>query len=325
MAHEAVLGRSPGISRAAPGIRRRIAMRNQRWRTRVAPWIRPSVCAVYDLGREHKMIGSEVAGGSIDASEQDSRPRQILWLFVAIKVGLFGTALLANQLLPFDTYLYSVNLVWPLRNLPAIFEAFNTWDTQHYLLLSQQGYGTNPMSNAFYPLYPLLIRLCTPLFLGHELIAALVIANLASLAVPLYMYRLGTLFMSKEQSYKGTLLLLAFPTAFYLSAAYTESLFLLFSIAAFYHLFRGEVARASAFCFLLPLVRAQALLFILPLAVMFVQAALAKPGPKAGLRYALRTFLPPAMAAALGIGAYLLFCRIAFGSFLPASMRRGSS
>jgi hypothetical protein len=246
--------------------------------------------------------------------DKDPGPLQLVLLYVAFKAGLIVAALLASQLIAFNWQLYEVNLVWPLENLPDLFRPFNTWDTQHYLLLSQRGYATNPMSDAFYPLYPMVIRLLTPVFLGHELIAAWVIANVTSLAIPVYMYKLCALFYSREQAFRATIVLLAFPTAFFLSAAYTEAIYLALCLPAFYYLFRGERWKASLLCFLLPLVRAQALLLILPIAVMFLQAALAK-GDKGGWRYALSTYALPALATVLGVVAYLAFCRWQLGSF----------
>lgn len=248
--------------------------------------------------------------------ESDPQILDLLVLYLAIKAGLVSAALLGNQLLPFNWYLYNVNLVFDVQNLPPIFRAFNTWDTQHYLLLSQRGYGVNPMSNAFYPLYPLLIRVFTPVFFGHGLIAAWFIANLFSLLVPVYLYKLCCLFWTKEQAFKSSVLLLAFPSAFFMTSAYTEALYLSVCLMAFYYLFKEHVLKACVLCFLFPLVRAQALLFLLPIGVLFLQAAFSKVEvPGGNLRHACRVFLPPAFAILLGILAYFSFCRWQIGGF----------
>jgi hypothetical protein len=224
---------------------------------------------------------------------------------------------------------YNANLVLDIQDLPAVFRAFNTWDTQHYMLLSQRGYGVNPMSNAFYPLYPYLIWIFTPLFFNKGLIAAYVIANLFSLLVPVYMYKLCCLFWTKEQAFRSTVLLLAFPTAFFMSVAFTESLYLSLCLMAFYYLFTEDVRKACVLCFLLPLVRAQSLLFVVPIGVMFMQVALtgalvpARGGAKRPLRssranriHAARTLLPPAFATLMGMAAYFVFCQWQLGGFL---------
>ena len=56
--------------------------------------------------------------------------------------------------------------------------------------LSENGYHTGQMSNAFFPLFPLLIHLATPLF-HSSLIAGLVVANLASLAALYLLFELA--------------------------------------------------------------------------------------------------------------------------------------
>jgi hypothetical protein len=249
-------------------------------------------------------------------SQSDPRLLDLGRLYLTIKLALIVVALLGNQLLPFNWHLYNTNLVLDIQNLPDVFRPFNTWDTQHYLFLSQRGYGVNPMSNAFYPLYPFLIWLLTPFFFNKGLIAAYVIANLFSLLVPLYMYKLSCLFCTKEQAFRATVLLLAFPTAFFMSVAYAESLYLATCLMAFYYLFKEDVPKACVFCFLLPLIRAQALLLVAPIFVLFVQATWSKSntsGPR--ILHGVRTFLPPAFATLLGMLTYFAFCRWQLGGY----------
>jgi len=240
----------------------------------------------------------------------------LMALFLAVKLGLLLTALLGSRLLPFNSQLYQVNLVLDVQDLPPAFRFLNTWDTQHYLLLSQRGYGVNPMSNAFYPLYPYLIWAFSPLFLNYGLIAAYVIANAASMFVPVYMYKLCCLSVSKEQAFRSTVLLLAFPTAFFLSVAYSEALYLSVCLAAFYYLLKKDVRNASLLCFLLPLTRAQALLFVVPLLVLFAEALFAERArPGGDPRSALKIFAPPLLATLAGMVVYFAICQWTLGDF----------
>ena len=184
--------------------------------------------------------------------ESDPRLLDLVLLYLTIKLALVIVALLAGQLLPFNWQLYNANLLLDIQGLPDFFRSFNTWDTQHYLSLSQNGYGFNPMSNAFYPLFPYFIWLFTPLFFNKGLIAAYVIANLFSLLVPVYIYKLCCLFWTKEQAYRSAILLLAFPTAFFMSVAYAEAVYLSVCLMAFYYVLRKDVLKSCVFCFLLP-------------------------------------------------------------------------
>lgn len=249
--------------------------------------------------------GGEAQADAPSTGWADPNLLYVVGLFVAIKAGLLIVILLGNQLLAFNVQLYTANLVWPLVGLPDIFTAFNTWDTQQYLLLAEQGYGTNPFSDNFYPLYPYAIRALKPVFLGSGLAAAWAIANVVSLLVPIYMYRLARLFWPAKQAVGSVLLLLSFPTGFFLSMAYAEALYLALCLMGLFYLMRKQVVAAGICCFLLPLARAQALLFIVPVAVLFLQTAL---GPKGDFREAMRAYLPPAIATVAGVGAYLLFC-----------------
>jgi hypothetical protein len=242
-------------------------------------------------------------------NKQDPQLQDLVVLFVGIKIAFVIVALFSHYLLPFDVSDYSTNLVLDIQDLPAFFRRFNTWDTQHYLLLSERGYGVNPMSNAFYPLYPYLIWVFTPLFLGHGLIAAYIVANVCSLLVPVYMYKLCCLFWTKEQAFRSTILLLAFPTAFFLSVAYTEALYLSLCLMAFYYLFKKDTAKSCVCCFLLPLTRAQALLFIVPILVMLVEEMRQKKaGPAEASAVDLKPFLLPACATLAGVVVYFVFC-----------------
>lgn len=243
--------------------------------------------------------------------------RRLLLLFLAIKAGLVGVALLGHALLPFNQALYQTNLLLDLRGLPGWLRPFNTWDTQHYVMLADRGYGASRFSDAFFPLYPLIIRALKPLFLGHTLLAALFVSNIASLAVPVFMYRIAARFVTPAQAFRATLILLAFPTAFYLSVAYSEALFLALTLMAFYYLLAGQRTVATACCFLLPLARAQALLFVIPIGVMALRDALRhEMGWRQGWRAAARRYALPAAGTVAGLLAYFAFSKWQIGGYL---------
>lgn len=245
----------------------------------------------------------------------DPRLMELIVMYLTVKLAFVLVVLLRGQLLPFNWTDYGANLALDIQE--DILVPFNTWDTQYYLLLSQRGYGVVPMSNGFYPLYPYLIRIFTPLFFNKGILTAYAIANLISLLVPVYMYKLTCLFATKEQAFRATVLLLAFPTAFFMSVAYTESLYLSLCLMAFYYLFTGDVKKASFFCFLLPLARAQGLLLIVPIGILFLQAVFTTRGDAGvNMSHTAKAFLLPALSTLLGMGAYFVFCRWQIGGFL---------
>jgi hypothetical protein len=107
------------------------------------------------------------------------------------------------------------------------------WDGVWYIQIAEKGYGTSaPESTAFFPLYPLLMRSFAELFGGPISQQALSVwGPLLSLAIlPFALYFVYQIALDGwgERVAKVTLLSL-FPTAFFLNAAYTESLFLALS------------------------------------------------------------------------------------------------
>lgn len=125
------------------------------------------------------------------------------------------------------------------------------WDTYYYHEIATLGYQQKPFKSsrmenwAFFPLYPLAWKLFLPfandlnLFIlaGMGLSATFLVASLYLL------YRLMNLLgFSDSQYWLSVLLLLSFPTSYVLVLPYTESLFLLLSVACLYTLFLKKYA-----------------------------------------------------------------------------------
>jgi len=116
---------------------------------------------------------------------------------------------------------------------------WNTWDTQHYLNIAQYGYSSSTVDErhlliAFFPLYPFLIKI-PALVLQNYLLSALLVSNIAYIFAVFYLYKLVLLDFEKEDALRSIIYFSIFPTAYFLHAAYTESLFLALTIASFYY------------------------------------------------------------------------------------------
>jgi Dolichyl-phosphate-mannose-protein mannosyltransferase len=118
----------------------------------------------------------------------------------------------------------------PLLHTDAISQQFVNvwyrWDTGWYLQIAAFGYTSGSGNIAFMPLYSWLIRGLASL-MGNYLLSALIISNLAALIVFFLLYEAA----SREGMETGTsmrvvLFFALFPTAFFLFAAYTESIFI---------------------------------------------------------------------------------------------------
>jgi len=114
---------------------------------------------------------------------------------------------------------------------------WDRWDTVWYKGIVDQGYSFTPSeksSVAFFPLYPLLISVVKPI-LGNTVAAGLLISNIAFLAALILLYRLTEArFDNRATAGRTAFYIASFPTAFFFTAAYSESLFLLLSVGAAY-------------------------------------------------------------------------------------------
>lgn len=140
-----------------------------------------------------------------------------------------------------------------------------TWDGEHYLYLSANGYKAGAMSDAFYPLWPAVIWAGARLMFGHALIAALLLANIFSLIAWLLFHRFVSELHGAECANCALLLLLAYPAALFFQFPYSESLFLLLIVLFFIGIFHEKFWLVTLTGFLLPLTRAIGVFCLLPL------------------------------------------------------------
>ncbi|HNT55472.1 MAG TPA: mannosyltransferase family protein [Anaerolineaceae bacterium] len=116
------------------------------------------------------------------------------------------------------------------RMLQLLAAPWYRWDTVNYIEIAQHGYA-NQQNTIWPPLYPLLIRAGMGLGL-HPLAAALLASNAAALGVFWLLYRLAAREWDATRARRTLLAVVIFPTAFFLVAGYSESLFLLLAVGS---------------------------------------------------------------------------------------------
>lgn len=163
-------------------------------------------------------------------------------------------------------------LHWPPSDKPFFSYHFSTWDASHYLKLSDVGYIPGAPSNAFYPLWPMLIRAAGAFFPADALLRALLLANLLSIAAGVLMMRAApaSLPLAPQGSRVwlwSVVLLFSFPGSLFYQFPYTESLFLLLLLGCFIACRQGKALLASACAFALPLTRPVGVFVVAPLVV----------------------------------------------------------
>jgi Mannosyltransferase (PIG-V) len=115
-----------------------------------------------------------------------------------------------------------------------LFTATQRQDAAWFLRLATVGYAPNDGSAAFFPLYPLAVRIAGWVPGVGPLGAALIVGNAAFFGALLMLHALTRLELGTAAARRTMLFCAFFPTAFFLLAPYTEPLFLLLSVSAFW-------------------------------------------------------------------------------------------
>lgn len=187
------------------------------------------------------------------------------------------------------------------------------WDAVWYLSIAGDGYaGADSPRHAFFPLYPLLSRGLAELGGGGSaavLLAAYAVSLAAFLAALVLLHRLTALELGRRAAWPTLLLLCVFPASLYFGAPYSESLFLLCSVGAFYAARRGSWAWAGVAAAGASATRSAGILLLLPLAVLYLQ--------QSGRR--LRPDVLWLALAPLGLVAYAVYLGAAYGDPLSFS------
>ncbi len=146
----------------------------------------------------------------------------------------------------------------------ALLAVWGRWDAVHYLDIATQGYQGTDM--AFFPLFPLLIRIVGSLA-GNHLIAGLLISNVSFFFGLLYLYKLLEREYDRAVARRAIFYVSIFPTAVYFAAVYTESLFFMLTVASFYYMRERRWWIAGALGFFAALTRVEGVLLIVPFSI----------------------------------------------------------
>jgi len=246
-------------------------------------------------------------------TEWRSRLKADRWLWVsllAFAITRLGIALVATIAEP----LIADSTVPPYHIRPdnVLLDVFGSrWDTGFYLSIAEEGYryeGARLPSVAFFPLLPIFIRAVTPL-VGDPLIAGLIVTNAALLGATMILYRLVEEEWGVATADRAVWYLLIFPTSFFGSAIYSESLFLLGAIGSLYAARKSRWPIAALLGLLTALTR---LMGIVVAPMLAVEWWMQRRRLLADARPSWAALLAPA-AVLLGTGMYMLYLQQTFG------------
>jgi len=223
---------------------------------------------------------------------------------------------LAAWLVVLVAFAYGVTVLNPAQStIPvpmyrgAFVRLFFNYDGGWFIDIARHGYTgfsaargwDNPyISTAFYPLYPAAVRLLSYPLLGHYFAAGLLVSWLSLFFALLYLRRLAALYQGEEAARRTCLCLLLFPTAVFLAAGYSESIFLLCAVAGLYHARRSSWVLAGLWGYLACLAR--------PVGLAVGAAAALEALRQAGWRpRGLKPRMAALLAAPLGLATYMAY------------------
>lgn len=217
----------------------------------------------------------------------------------------------AHTVIVFAIAAFAITHFYSLREVPAIqyrlgdmggldhylIQPLRNWDGYWYSLLANYGYGIYQASAAFWPLYPLLLWIGAQISGWDTAVVGIVISNVSFLFALILLYRLVRIDYAESVARRTLWLTAFFPTAFYFSALYTESLFLLVTVAAVYYGRTGRWTRAAFAVALAGLTRNTGVMVLIPLAVFIYRQYGWKP----------REWWSPGLKIGIGALSPLLF------------------
>jgi hypothetical protein len=205
--------------------------------------------------------------------------RYCVAVFLGVRVGLSVLALVAVALLPHSSAIGEAAGIpapvdvpgWPAPPLAPgwhnLVTAWERFDALWFLRIATGGYVDGDGSAAFFPLYPMMIRIVSPVLGGHPLAAGLLVSNAAFLGALVVLYFLTTSEFEERIARRAVLYLAVFPTSFFFLAPYSESLFLLLVVVSLWAARRGKWPLAGVAGALAAATRNLGILLVLPLAV----------------------------------------------------------
>lgn len=165
--------------------------------------------------------------------------------------------LIVNRVfLLFVVYLFTNNGVYYANPIEFIKLFSIRWDGNSYHFLSQNGYTTHGDEAAFIvfpPVYPLLITAGS--YLLNSILAGFIISNICFILAMIMWYKLLILDYSHKFAQKNIILISLFPTSFFFSVIYPESLFFLLTTITLFCMRSNQPIIAVAAAWLATLTR----------------------------------------------------------------------
>jgi hypothetical protein len=238
--------------------------------------------------------------------------KEAAWIFVLSRFTIILVSFIGIVLLPQSGQVLPLNCTSPIHFNPC-FLVWYRWDAMAYADLAYKGYSFTP-EVAFFPLWPLLIHF-GGLLLGGNIpvsyyVAGLLLANICFYFALVLLYCLLSEDFEASIAKKALFYLAFYPYALFFFVGYTESFFLLLSIAFFLLLRRGKTLDwwfAGGIGFLAALTHSTGVLLCIPYLIMYIRHFWVSEKREQRRWLQKINALAPIILLPLGIVAYMIY------------------
>jgi len=171
------------------------------------------------------------------------------------------------------------------------------WDGVDYINIAKNGYSSSRLTN-FFPLYPMIIRLVNKI-ISSPLITGLIISWVFMVgAIYYYLKVIKLLFKVDDnlEALRATLLFVLFPSAIYLMAVYTESLFAFLALGAIYYALKKRYLIAGLLTALATITHTNGVFLLILITLILIEE-----------KQRLKNVLVTLVVGSLGIVAYMAY------------------
>lgn len=243
--------------------------------------------------------------------------RWILIISLSFIFSHFFLALLIPSIIAPESFPYQDDLI--KSGLPQFVYSFANFDGAQYLKIAQNGYL--PLTQAFFPLYPVSIRIVSFITNIPHLLSGLLISILSCIGICILLNKyLQNLSFTQKEIKWFFLFFLTFPTSFFLLSLYTESIFLLLFLGSLVSLQYKKLVLASICGLAIGLTRVTGIFLIIPMFAQLLQMYLDHPNrlsPVQGILEVLkkRKNVMVLVAPLVGISLYSIFLKLTTGDY----------
>jgi hypothetical protein len=242
--------------------------------------------------------------------------------FLATRLVLFAIAFFAVLRMPINAIEAQGFHLPPQPH--AFLEAWARYDACWYVVIAEHGYRApigpyGDMRANFFPLFPALVTAVTPLA-RTPLLAGLMVSNACYLVFLVLFWKIVQLDWGPEVARRAIWIYLLFPSTFFLSGAYSESVLLAMAGGALLAARYRHWLAAGVLAGLATLARPIGVVTVVPLVVEYITIRRAAASCTDS-HPVLLPILAPTMVAVAG---YLLFATVAFGDPLATLVGQAS-